>query len=333
MMEPKKVDEPNSLPRWRLVLGKFAESKLPDCLDAQQRRMASALDQLYSREYAGRGARTGPKLGGTLDPTQLNIPHWLNEIRELFPQSTFETITRHALERYGMTDILKDPETLSRLEPSTELLSAVLSLKGRMPVAMMGELRRLIGRVVEEVRRRLECDIQAIVSGRKNRFRRSRLKIAQNFDPKATIRRNLKHWDPERKKLLVQEPLFNHRVRRHLPWDIILCVDQSGSMVSSVIHSAVMAGILSGLPAIRVKLVLFDTSIVDLSDRVADPVEVLMTVQLGGGTNIGAALRYCEQLVTQPRRTILVLITDFEEGADPRVLRNTVAGSTGAAYA
>jgi Mg-chelatase subunit ChlD len=310
-----------NLARWRLVLGKFAKPKLPDCLSAGQERMADALDQLYGREYRGRGVRQDPKLGpGSLDPSQLNVPRWLTEIRELFPKQTCERITKHALDRYGITELVQDPQTLASLEPSTELLGAVLSLKGQMQGAVLAEARRLIARVVEEVKRKLEREIMNALAGRLNRFRKSQHKVARNFDARDTIRRNLKHWDPERQKLLVEDPRFFSRVKRHLPWEIVLCIDQSGSMTNSVIHAAVMAGILAGLPLLRVRLVVFDTAVVDLSEHVSDPVEVLLSVQLGGGTNIGQAVRYCEQLVVQPRRTVLVLVTDFCERADPRTL-------------
>jgi Mg-chelatase subunit ChlD len=310
-----------TLARWQLVLGKYARPRMPNCLSDAQERMAHALELLYSREYRGRGVRQDSRLGpGSLDPSQLNVPHWLGEIRELFPKETCERITRHALDRYGMTEIVCDPQTLAALEPSTELLSAVLSLKGQMQGAVLAEVRRLIARVVEMVRRKLEQEIKNAVTGRLNRFRRSQHKVARNFDARDTIRRNLKNWDPGRQKLVVEQPRFFNRVKRQLPWEVILCIDQSGSMAGSVIHSAVMAGILAGLPMVRVRLVVFDTAIVDLSEHVSDPVEVLMSVQLGGGTNIGQAVRYCEQLVGQPRRTVLVLVTDFCEGADPHVL-------------
>ena len=283
--------------------------------------MAEALELLYSREYRRRGVRQDARLGpGSLDPSQLNVPHWLNELRELFPKQTCERITRHALERYGLTEVVQDPKTLASLEPSVELLGAVLTLKGQMQGPVLAEVRRLIARVVEDVKRRLEREIKNALSGRLNRFRHSQHKVARNFDARATIRRNLKNWDPQSGKMVVEEPRFFNRVKRHLPWEVILCIDQSGSMANSVIHSAVMAGILAGLPMVRVRLVIFDTAVVDLSEHVSDPVEVLMSVQLGGGTNIGQAVCYCEQLVSQPRRTVLVLVTDFCEGADPRVL-------------
>jgi Mg-chelatase subunit ChlD len=312
-----------ALARWRLVLGKYAQPRMPDCLSASQQKMAGALEQLYGREYRGRGVRqrtAGPKGPGSLDPSQLNVPEWLAELRELFPQEVCEQVTRHALDRYGLTELVTDPDVLSSLEPSSELLSAVLSLKGQMKGRVLDEARRLVKRVVEDVRRKLEKEIMNVLVGRLNRFRQSSLPVARNFDARGTIRRNLKNWDAGRRQLFVENPRFFSRVKRHLPWEVILCVDQSGSMVDSVVHSAVMAGILATLPMVRVRLVVFDTSVVDLSGHVTDPVEVLMTVQLGGGTNIGQAVRYCETLVSQPRRTIFVLVTDFCEGADPRVL-------------
>jgi Mg-chelatase subunit ChlD len=156
-----------------------------------------------------------------------------------------------------------------------------------------------------------------------NRFRHSPQKAAQNFDWRGTIRRNLKYYHSKRRQIVLQDPRFFARNTRLLPWQVILCVDQSGSMADSVIHSAVMAGILAGLPLVRVKLVVFDTNVVDLSEHVDDPVEVLMSVQLGGGTNIGQALNYCETLIENPHRTVLALVSDFCEGAAPGVMLGT----------
>jgi Mg-chelatase subunit ChlD len=146
------------------------------------------------------------------------------------------------------------------------------------------------------------------------------MKVAANLDWRTTIRRNLKNFDRERNRIIVDDVRFFSRVQRRLPWTVILCVDQSGSMTESVVHSAVMAGILAGLPLVKVKLVVFDTAVVDLSDHADDPVEVLMSVQLGGGTDIGKALTYCTQLVDDPLRTVLVLVSDFCEGASPGIL-------------
>jgi len=308
--------------RWRLILGRYASSRLSQGgLGGPAGRMDIALDYLYGRELERRG------LGGrqgSLDPSQLTAVNWLAEIRDLFPASVCETITAHALARYGLTDILKDPAALERLEPNEALLQSLMALKDRADAAVQAKIREVARRVVEEIMKRLKASVSRSFSGTRNRFERSQLKVLQNFDWRATIRENLKNWDVERRAIVAERLRFNARVRRRLPWTVILCVDQSGSMAASVIYSAVMAAILAGLPSVKLHLVVFDTSVVDLTDRVSDPVGVLMSVQLGGGTDIGRAVSYCEGLVTQPTRTVLVLVSDFCEGASPARLLATV---------
>src|SRR5262249_11352209 len=312
-----------TLARWRLVLGKYARDQLPVGMSAEQQRVENALDFLYSREYRGRGVRDADRndpRGASLDPSQLTIPHWLSEVRELFPKETVAVIEKHALDRYGLTELVTDAEILRRLEPSFDLLKILLTFRGHLQGEVLNEARRVIRAVVEEIKQRLVTEVRRAFSGRRNRFQHSNLKMAQNLDWRGTIRKNLKNFDTRRQQVAVEQVLFFSRIQRRLPWRIILCVDQSGSMASSVIYSAVMAGILNGLPLIDVKLVVFDTSVVDLSQHVDDPVELLMSVQLGGGTNIGQAMQFCEQLVEDPHRTIVVLISDFCEGATPRTL-------------
>lgn len=318
MSDPNEKD----LIRWRLILGRYAQKQIkPDLTDAGQ-RMERALDFLYGREYQGRGMRgrdrlDGKKGPGTLDASQLSVPEWLNEVRKLFPRETAETVEKHALERYEIAELLTDKQTLEKLEPNQDLLKMLLQFKGRMKGDVLNMAREIIRKVVEELKEKLTREVRQSFAGRLNRFRNSPLRISQNFDWKGTLRRNLKNWQPDRKALVLEQLRFFSRQRRQLPWSIILCVDQSGSMVDSVIHSAVLAGILAGLPALSVKLIVFDTSVVDLSQYVDDPVEVLMSVQLGGGTDIGQALCYCEKLIEIPARTILTLISDFCEGAPP----------------
>lgn len=313
------------LARWRMVLGKFASRQMPNCLSPQQQQMSDALEKLYGREYADRGVRQGKSLApGSLDPSQLNIPKWLGKIQELFPKETYQRITQHAVDRYGLTELLNDPKTLQNLEPSTELLASIMMLKGQMNQEVLAEVRRLVERVVRDIEQRLRQSIQQKITGRRNRFLHTPYRSSANFDAHKTIRKNLKNIDPATGKMVVQRPFFYSRVQRKIPWDIILCVDQSGSMASSLIHSAILASAIAGLPGLKVKLVVFDTSVVDLTEHVSDPVEVLMSVQLGGGTNIGKAVGYCRSLVQDANRTVVVLITDFCEGASPAVLRQNV---------
>lgn len=315
----------NSLERWRLILGRYADRRLQGDtgLEGDYGRIDEALEYLYGREYQGRGLRR-EITPGSLDPSQITLLHWLGEVRELFPKETVEVIEKHALDRYGLTELITDPQTLERLQPNQQLLRTLLTLRGHLHGEVLHLARRIVKQVVDEIRRKLEPQIRQTLSGRLNRFRHSPIALTQNFDAAGTLRANLKHYNNERKKMIVENLLFFQRNQRRLPWDIILCIDQSGSMADSVIHSAVMAGILAGLPAFRVKIVLFDTSIIDLSAQVADPVATLMQVQLGGGTDIAQALRYCLQLVENPQRTVLTLISDFCEGGSPAELVRVV---------
>lgn len=321
-----------ALARWRLVLGRFAEQ----CMGGAMRghggysAMDKVLDYLYGREYAGRGVRAGGRDGseddrrGGTEASLLTVPDWIQKVRELFPRDTAEIIQRHALDRYGMTELVTDAEVLRQMEPSYELLKAVLTFKGMMSGEVLEMARQIVRQVVEELRRRLAKQVRQVLWGRLNKLRRSRLKVYRNLDWKRTIKANLKNYDRDRKTLILQSLHFFSRVEHHMPWHIIMAVDCSGSMMDSVIHSAVMAGIFRGLPSVRVSLIAFDTSVVDLTDQVDDPTELLMSVQLGGGTDIHGALSYCETLVQSPHRTIVVFVTDFFEGVSPAGMIATI---------
>ncbi len=313
----------NRVSRWRLTLGRYASDRLGG-LSGADGDVDRALDYLYSREYEKRGLsrRQGP---GSLDPTQMNAVNWLGKARSLFPESVFDVLQQHALDRYGITELLDDPQALQSLEPNQDLLKVLLSFHGRAKPEVKDKLREVADQVIREIVERLRTQVQRAFSGRRNRFRRSNVAAAANFDWRATVRANLRNYDPDSGRLIMDRILFNARERRRLPWRVILCVDQSGSMTDSLVYSAVMATILAGLPGVNVKMVLFDTSVVDVSDRVADPLETLLSVQLGGGTDIGRALTYCEGLVEDGERTVLVLISDFAEGASPRALYASAA--------
>ncbi len=305
--------------RWRLILGRFAEQSLPGALGGNDayRRMDRVLDYLYGREYRERNVREKAETGGGLDPSQLTVPGWIREARELFPNEPLEVLTKHALQRYQMTELVTDPQTLERLEPSYDLLKAIMTFRGMMKGPVLETARRVVRKVVDELSSTLAREVRQTLWGRANRQRRTRQRSARNLDVQRTIRANLKHFDRERRQLVIDQLFFFARNTHHLPWHIIMAVDSSGSMADSVIHSAVMAGIFHALPAVKVSLLTFDTSIVDLTDRVDDPLEVLMNVQLGGGTDITRALRYCETLLQSPTRTIVILVTDFCEGNSP----------------
>lgn len=301
------ISDGAALNRWRLVLGKQAEGQM-SLNDIRLSRMDDALDFLYCRE-AGADVRQGGL--GASSPT---VAHWLSEVRTLFPQETAEVLQRHALDRYQLTELLADREVLERLEPNQALLETVLSLKHLMKGPVLDTARRIVDKVVRELTQKMEHEVRTSALGKLDRSSRSPVRSLRNLDFKRTIRENLSHYDTANNRLMLEKLHFNGRIKRYNPWRVILCVDESGSMLGSIIHSAVMAGIFAKMPMLDAKLVIFDTSVVDLSGYVGDPVQALMSIQLGGGTDIAGALRYCEGLITKPHRTMVVLVSDLCEG-------------------
>jgi Mg-chelatase subunit ChlD len=304
--------------RWRLVLGSDAEQGLGCGLEGVEAQRDQALGFLYNREYGSRrNVRQRPtdRRGGQ-EESQLNVPDWINAIHTLFPRRTIERIEKDALERYQIQELVTNPDLLSRAQPSQTLLKAILHTKHLMNQEVLAMARTLVRKVIEQLLEKLARPVRSVFLGAVDRRRRSHMKVAKNFDARTTLRRNLAHYDPQSKRLFIRTPYFYSRVRRQTDrWQVIVVVDESGSMVDSVIHAAVTAAIFVGIKSLRTHLVLFDTNVVDVTDQCADPVEAIMKVQLGGGTDIGGALSYAAQLVDNPRRTIVVLITDFYEGA------------------
>jgi Mg-chelatase subunit ChlD len=317
------------LERWRLVLGEPGDAALAGRqLGAVATARDAALDWLYGRdeELGRRGVRrAGSRYGGD-GPATLTTVDWLDEITRLFPRETIERLQRDAVERYEIHDLVTDPAILERVEPNPALLKAVLRTKHLMNPEVLRLARRIVEAVIRQLTDKLATEVRAAFTGARAR-RPSRFRQARNFDVRRTIRENLGHYRPEDKRLFIETPYFFSRTRRHIDqWQVILLVDQSGSMTGSVIHSAVTAACLWGLPGVRTHLVAFSTDIVDLTSDVDDPVELLMKVQLGGGTDITRAVDYAAQLVEQPRRAIVALITDFYEGGSEERLVRTVRG-------
>jgi Mg-chelatase subunit ChlD len=302
--------------RWRLLLGESTEDLLGG-LSAEWQDRETAIGYLYDRENADRNIRKDQQdRSGSLDPSELTVPDWINAVHELFPQKTIERLEKDALERYHLEEMVTNPDLLARVKPSPTLLKAVLRTKHLMNQAVLEMAKELVRKVVEQLMETLARSVQSPFLGSINRQQRSYLKVAKNFDARTTVRRNLRNYNPDRQQLVIETPYFNSRIRRQADkWQMIILVDESGSMLDSVIHSAVTAAIFFGVKSLKTHLCLFDTSVVDVTADCTDPVETLMKVQLGGGTDIGGALSYAATLVENPRRTIVVLITDFYEGA------------------
>ena len=320
--------------RWKVVLGVGGEDMPCDLPDSWKKR-EKLISYLYDREYGhgrnirGQGGggqgqpRSGERTGGSGE-SQLNVPDWINGVHELFPQRVIERLERDALDRYNIEELVTRPELLERAEPNITLMKAVLRTKHLMNEEVLKIAKSLVRKVVQELIEKLARTVSTPFVGARDRRRRSFMKIAKNFDPTETIRRNLKNYDPGLNKIVIQDPFFFSRIRRQVDrWQLIIVVDESGSMMDSVIYSAVSASIFWGIKALKTNLVIFDTEVVDLTNDCVDPVETLMKVQLGGGTDIAKAMRYAQTLIENPRRTIIVLVTDFYEGGNPADLLAT----------
>ena len=312
--------------RWRLILGSYAKKQLSfdgdgmtengiSCMDLEE-----ALDFLYNREQ-GEDVRQG-----SLDASRLTAVTWITKIRKLFPKETVEVLERHALDRYGMTELLTDREVLEKLEPNQELLKTILQLKHLMKGDVLDTARRVVKKVAEDIAKKLQQDIRRSLLGKIDRNSDHPVRSIRNLDIQKTIRRNLKHYDQEHERIMLEQVYFHGRTRRYSQWRVVIAVDESGSMLDSVIHSAVMAGIFARLPMLDTRLVIFDTQVVDLSSHLEDPVATLMSIQLGGGTCITGALQYCESLIENPHRTMVVLVSDLCEGGSVTALLGVSRG-------
>jgi len=303
----------SNLNKWRLILGKYSDNQIgfkEEASSLNYMDMDELLDYLYSREYGEEdGVRRERK--GSLDPSNLTVPSWITKIREVFPK---EILEKHALDKYELTELLTDKEVLEKLEPNKELLKNILQMKHLMKGEILETAKQIVKKVADDITKKLESDVKKAIVGRVNKNKSSLIKSSRNIDYKRTIKTNLKNFDTEENRLVVDKVYFNDRVKKYNPWNVIIAVDESGSMLDSVIHSAIMAGIFSKLPMLKTNLVIFDTEVVDLSGYIDDPVTTLMSVQLGGGTNITKALQYCETLIENPHKTMVILVTDLYEG-------------------
>ena len=316
------------LSRWRLVLGEDAERQgIGTGDDEQYDRIEKLIGFLFrpADDGEGPGGKRPPKdrQGGRGD-SQLTVPEWVDQVRELFPHQVKEVMERELINRRGIRELLEKPELLEKIEPNVDLVKTLLTHKDLMNEKTRVLARKIIERVVDELKQKMKLQVVPAITGAIRRDRHSPRKVYRNLDLKTTLRRNLKNFDAASGKLLVDRLFFYAAQRKNRPWHVIVVVDQSGSMLESAIFSTVMASIFYELPSLRTSLVLFDTQVVDLTDQVGQPVDVLLSVQLGGGTDITQALQYAGQLVREPKRTIVVLITDFYEGRPEQDLVNQV---------
>lgn len=300
------TEQIDRMQRWRLVLGGAAQQSCATELGNELSRVDAALAALYgdeSERRAGLGA-SSPK-----------IARWLGDIRSFFPTPVVQVMQQDALERLNLQQMLLEPELLETVEADVHLVANIVSLARVMPAKTRDTARRVVRKVVEELERRLREPMRAAVSGSLNRAERKLRPRLAEIDWHRTLRANLGNYLPER-RTVVAEKLIGYTRKRSALRDVVLCVDQSGSMAASVVYAGIFSAVMASLRALRTRMVVFDTEVVDLSEQTEDPVELLFGIQLGGGTDINRALGYCQQIIDRPEKTILVLITDLYEGGN-----------------
>jgi hypothetical protein len=329
----KNNSEAESFRRWRLILGPYSEEELTgeeeSCewvsgvddtgqstlLETGDQKRDQMLQYLYEKEYE---KRRGVNFNREKSQSRLlSVTDWLAGVRELFPKSTVEFLQRQAIEKYGLIELLTKPEILEKATPSMELVNTLLQFGAILPDESKIIARQIIKAVVQELEEKLARKIKNSIQGKRHKGLHGGRRVFTNLDWKTTINRNLQNFNKEMDSLIIERLYFHKRDSSGIPWEIHILVDQSASMVDSLIHSAVIASIFSQINCLRCRLVLFDDRVVDFTGKTKNPVDILMGVQLGGGTDIGKALEYTSSQVKTPGRTIIVLITDFYEMGRP----------------
>jgi hypothetical protein len=274
------IPENERLRRWRLVLGHDV-NKQCGTPTGDDLSMDRVLQALYN-----------PDRKGGLGSSSPNVNRWLGDIRKYFPTSVVRIVQKDALERLGLRELLLEKELLESVEPDIHLVASLLSLSRVIPAKTRDTARQVVQKLVQDLERRLASPLIQAIRGSLNKATRTNRPRVQEIDWDRTIRKNLKNYLPER-RTIVPERLIGWGHRRKSLRDIVLCVDQSGSMATSVVYSSIFAAVMATIRAVSTHMIVFDTAVVDLTAELRDPVDLLFGTQLGGGTDINRALAYC----------------------------------------
>lgn len=327
----RRVSDAERLRRWRLVLG-GADDGTGIRLSGPDSRVDTALAAVYDAP-SGDGERSRGRRAGGLGRSTPAVTRWLGDIRREFPTDVVHVLQRDAIERLRIRQLLLEPEMLAAVEPDVHLAALVVELSRHLPDESREVARALVARVVDDLTSRLDSRVRSAVRGAIARSQRTQRPRPGDIDWHRTIRANLRTWTPHT-RTVVPERLVGHTRRdRSLARDVVIAVDQSGSMAESLVHAALFSAVLASMPSLHTRLFAFDTSVIDLTEVATDPIEVLFGVQLGGGTDLTAAVSACAAAVTRPTDTVVVIVTDLFDGGDPdrtvdEAARLTAAGVT-----
>lgn len=323
------ADQQERLRRWRLVLGGDGSADATGHqLTGDDVGIDAALAALYGGGRDGGGGRAAR--GAGLGASAPRVARWLGDIRGYFPSTVVQVMQADAVDRLNLTQLLLEPEMLGAVEPDIHLVGTLLSLNRVMPEATKAAARVVVAKVVADLERRIAQKTLAAVTGALNRATRINRPRHRDIDWNRTIRANLAHYQPEYRTIVPERLVGYGRRTSAVQRDVVLCIDQSGSMASSVVYSSIFAAVLASMRALRTSLVVFDTAVVDLTEQLADPVEVLFGTQLGGGTDINRAIAYSQGLISRPKDSIFVLVSDLYEGGVRDEMLRRVAAMTAA---
>ena len=299
--------------KWRLILGSDQSDGTGFALNQYDGQLDRTLEALYDSDRTGGLGASSP-----------NVSRWLGDIRSFFPNTIVQVMQKDALKRLNLTQMLFEKEMLENVEADVHLVATLMTLSKVIPDKTKDTARQVVKKVVDELMKKLLQPTQQAILGSLNRAARNRRPKHNEINWHATIQKNLKHYQPDYKTIIPETRIGYGRKRSSLK-DVVLCLDQSGSMGTSVVYSGIFGSVMASIPAIKTKMVVFDTAVADLTEDLTDPVELLFGVQLGGGTDINLALTYCQQIITRPTDTVLVLITDLFEGGDAQGMRKKAA--------
>ena len=295
--------------RWRLILGNHKNDGTDVQLSKENIQIDNTLSALYD------GERTAG-----LGPSSPNVARWLGDIRTFFPNTVVQVMQQDAIKRLNLTEMLFEKEMLENTVPDVHLVATLMTLSKVIPDKTKDTARQVVQKVVDDLLRKLQQPMQQAIIGALNKSVRNTRPRHNEINWHSTILKNLKHYQPDY-KTIIPEVKIGYGRKRSAMKDIVLCLDQSGSMGTSVVYSGIFGSVMASIPSVKTKMVVFDTAVVDLTEDLTDPVELLFGVQLGGGTDINLALGYCQQIINRPTDTVLVLITDLYEGGDQNGMR------------
>lgn len=322
MTTPNDAQHKERLRRWRMILGGAAD-EMNAQLSGRDQKMDEVLAALYGtslgeKDEDGQPAGQSGKRGG-MEASMPNVSRWLGDIREYFPDSVVHIMQQDAIDRIGLKHLLSEPEILNMIEPDVSLVGTLLTLKDVIPNETKSTARLMVRKVVDDLMKRLENPMRAAIRGALNKASRNRRPNFREINWHRTVITNLKHYQHDL-KTVIPETLIGYGRKRSSAHDVIIAIDQSGSMASSMVYASIFGAVMASIPALKTHMVVFDTSVVDLTHNLDDPVDLLFGTMLGGGTDINQAMAYCQQLITSPNNTTLVLISDLYEGGDRDML-------------